>query len=78
MWEPAGFLAGKIGGTGTFLQGAGRAEAWGAQASGAPFTGMGLSPITLLLLLWSPGPTELHLQPLVQGPLLNTFQKVPA
>lgn len=43
MWEPAGLLAGKIGGTGTFLQGAGRAGVWGAKASGAPPYGTFLS-----------------------------------
>lgn len=43
MWEPAGLLAGKIGGTGTFLQGAGRAGVWGAKASGAPPYGAFLS-----------------------------------
>lgn len=46
MWEPAGFLAGKTGGTGTFLRGADRAGVWGAQVFGAPLTGMGLSPHT--------------------------------
>lgn len=75
MWEPAGLLAGKTGGTGTFLQGAGRAGVWGAKASGAP-PHMGLSPHSLTM------EPRAHIkestESLVQEPLFNTFQKLQA
>lgn len=44
MWEPAGFLAGKWEGLGPFSREQAGAGAWGAQASGALLTGLGLFP----------------------------------